>query len=247
MPPGPPPTTSTRRGAGARAASSVPSRPVNALTAQRMRIVSMESMQLSHEMQRRISLVRPVRALSASSGSASSGRPITIRSALPVAQDRLGELGPMDATDGHHGHVDDSFDGRGGRHVVGVAVAGAGDHLRGEAVDHAAAHVEGIDTGFHQPGRDELGVFDAAPARDPLVARDAQREREIGADLLLDRLDDLDDQALDAPLGPVATIVVGATVAPGRQERPEQHVTVRRVQLEPVVAGLACTRRAAAR
>ena len=52
-----------------------------------------------------------------------------------------------------------------------------------ERIDHAAAHVEGVDAGRHQLGRHALRVLERAAAGHALVAREAQREREIGAKL----------------------------------------------------------------
>ena len=108
----------------------------------------------------------PPRAIcSASSGSASSGRPIAIRSAWPSREDPLRQARVVDAPHRHHGRVDHALDGGGGGHVVRVAEMGARHHLGRERVDHAAAHVEGVDAGRLQLGRHPLRLLERAPAR----------------------------------------------------------------------------------
>ena len=198
---------------------------------------SMASMQFSHEMHLRTRSGCPRRSLFGSSASASIGRPIAMKSARPSARICSARCGVVDAADGDHRHVDHLLDRGGGADVECVAVVGGVDHAGDEPVDHPAADVEGVDSGGHQL-RCHLGGFEHRPtAGDPLVAGDAQRDRQRVADLGADGGQRLEHHA-DAALHRVAAVFVGAAVALRRQERAEEHVAVRGVQLDAVVAGL---------
>ena len=159
-----------------------------------------------------------------------------MKSARPSARICSARSRVVDAADGDHRHVDHLLDRGGGADVERVAVVGGVDHAGDQPVDHAAADVEGVDSRGHQL-RCHLGGFEhRATAGDPFVAGDPQCDRQRVADLGPDGGQRLEHHA-DAALHRVAAVFVGAPVALRRQERAEEHVAVRGVQFDAVVAG----------
>ena len=103
----------------------------------------------------------------------------------------------------------------------------------GALVD-AARHVDQVDAGIRQQLRERRRVIDREAAVDVLFGGHAVTDREVRSDDLSDRAQHLEREA--SPILRGAAVVVGSSVAEGRDERPEE-IAVRAVKVDHVETG----------
>jgi len=89
---------------------------------------------------------------------------------------------------------------------------------------------------------DTGGIEAFAPTRDSFITRNPQSEREVFSDFRFDRADHFEDGA-GASRGLARRVLVLACVAPGSEERAEQHVAMGRVEFDSVIARVANAKR----
>ena len=237
VPAGPPPITSTDRGAVAGGGRPSSSRPACGLTphANGRPSTTRRSMHSWTPMHGRTSAARPSPDLTTSSGSAIAALREPDEVGVPVGEDAFGG---GDA--GHPPDVDDGQIGRRSRLPGERRPLGLGVEARLDVADPApvVADVEAevVDRPVgRERGEQRLAVVDRLAAVDHLVEAEPQADGDRPVDVVAHRLDDLPEQP--ASVLEAAAVPVGAAVRPRRQE-PLEDVVVVGVQLEGVGVAL---------